>query len=96
MHDVSGGGTLVALAKMALGGNIGVKLIADALTDAGAAFGEGQGRYIVTIAGKAPPATSVAARRLGTTGGNTVAGVTLASLRAANEGALPAMMQGKI
>ena len=48
VHDVSGGGVLVALAKMALAGNIGVTLVADALPDAGAAFGEGQGRYIVT------------------------------------------------
>ena len=96
VHDVSGGGALVALTKMALAGNIGATLVAEALPDAGAAFGEGQGRYIVTIAGTAPPAIGVPARQLGTTGGDTVAGVTLAGLRAANEGALPAMIQGEI
>jgi phosphoribosylformylglycinamidine synthase len=95
VHDVSGGGALVALTKMALAGNIGATLVAEALPDAGAAFGEGQGRYIVTIAGTAPPAIGVPARQLGTTGGDTVAGVTLAGLRAANEGALPAMIQGE-
>ncbi|OYU34285.1 phosphoribosylformylglycinamidine synthase subunit PurL [Novosphingobium sp. PASSN1] len=96
VHDVSGGGVLVALAKMALAGNIGVRLVADALPDAGTAFGEGQGRYIVTTPGDAPPTVGVSARRLGTTGGDTVAGVTLAALRAANDGALPAMMKGEI
>jgi phosphoribosylformylglycinamidine synthase len=96
VHDVSGGGLLVALAKMALAGDIGVTLMTNALADTGAAFGEGQGRYIVTTPGEVPPATGVPTRRLGSTGGNMVAGMKITTLRAANEGAVPAMMKGEI
>ena len=94
VHDVSGGGVLVALARMALAGGFGVVLDPGALAGAAAAFGEGQGRYLVTLpAGAAPP---LGARRLGVTGGDMVGGVSLAALRSANEGALPAMLKGEI
>ena len=90
VHDVSGGGILVTLARMALASNIGATLEPATLATAAAAFGEGQGRYLVTSSGAAP----AGALRIGTTGGTTVAGVAIADLRAANEGALPAMLGG--
>ena len=48
VHDVSDGGLLVAVAEMALAGGIGATLeqIGDHMT----AFGEDQGRYVVTSA----------------------------------------------
>ncbi len=60
VHDVSDGGVAVALAEMALAGNLGAKvsltgyweaLEQDDLSYAAEAFGEGQGRYIVTVKG---------------------------------------------
>jgi phosphoribosylformylglycinamidine synthase subunit PurL len=96
VHDVSGGGVLVALARMALAGGIGITLDTTALPDAAAAFGEGQGRYLVTMPADAMCDPGVAARRIGMTGGTLVAGVTLADLRDANEGALPAMLKGEL
>ena len=47
VHDVSDGGVLVAIAEMALAGNIGagVRLLESSVT---AWFGEDQGRYIIT------------------------------------------------
>jgi len=96
VHDVSGGGTLVGFARMALAGGIGAALTPGALPTAAAAFGEGQGRYIVTTAGDTAPTASVPVQRIGTTGGASVAGVSLDTLRAANEGALPAMLKGEL
>ncbi|MEY2882558.1 MAG: phosphoribosylformylglycinamidine synthase subunit PurL [Pseudomonadota bacterium] len=95
VHDVSGGGVLVALARMALAGNIGVQLEAGGLDTAAAAFGEGQGRYIVTMKDSLQDAP-VLMIRLGTTGGDTVGTVPVSALRAANEGALPAMLKGEL
>lgn len=46
-HDVSDGGLLVAVAEMALAGNIGCKLTIDD-TDSGFWFGEDQARYVIT------------------------------------------------
>jgi phosphoribosylformylglycinamidine synthase II len=96
VHDVSGGGVLVGLARMALASEIGATLAPGALATAAAAFGEGQGRYIVTTPGDAAPAAPVPMRRIGTTGGAHVAGVSLDALRAAHEGALPAMLKGEL
>ncbi|WP_439532117.1 phosphoribosylformylglycinamidine synthase subunit PurL [Polymorphobacter sp.] len=92
VHDVSDGGVLVALAEMALAGGLGAET--EAMT-AAAAFGEGQGRYLVTMPEDwtffdAP----VPLRKIGRTGGDAVAGVPLAALRAAHTGALPAMLEG--
>ncbi|WP_336958407.1 phosphoribosylformylglycinamidine synthase subunit PurL [Sphingobium aquiterrae] len=88
VHDISDGGLLVTVAEMALAGKIGATL--DPLGTA-AAFGEDQGRYVVT----APAGTAIAgALRIGTTGGDSVAGVALADLRAAHEGFFPALMDG--
>ncbi|MFZ4689876.1 MAG: phosphoribosylformylglycinamidine synthase subunit PurL [Polymorphobacter sp.] len=96
VHDVSGGGVLVGLARMALASGIGAALEPGALATAAAAFGEGQGRYIVTMASDAVPDAAVPMQRIGTTGGTSVGGVALDVLRAANEGALPAMLKGEI
>ncbi len=52
MHDVSDGGLAVAIAEMALAGNIGATMrLAGPITTADTAahvFGEDQGRYLVT------------------------------------------------
>lgn len=92
VHDVSDGGLLVAVTEMALAGSIGAEVEA---MSAGAAFGEGQGRYVVTVpAGATLPSGPVRTRRIGCTGGDAVAGVSLAALRAVHEGALAAMLNG--
>lgn len=50
VHDVSDGGVLVALAEMALAGNVGAEVDLTAPRPvASSAFGETQGRYIVSI-----------------------------------------------
>ena len=96
VHDIADGGALVAVSEMALAGGIGVQF-GDALATTGAAFGEDQGRYVVTLrAGTSIADAPVAMTRIGLTGGDAVGGVTLAALRAAHEGAFPAMMSGEI
>jgi phosphoribosylformylglycinamidine synthase len=86
VHDVSDGGVLVTVAEMALAGNIGAQL--DAMTTA-QAFGEDQGRYVVTAAdGVSIPN----ALRIGTTGGDSVMGKALNTLRSAHEGFFPTLM----
>jgi phosphoribosylformylglycinamidine synthase len=80
VHDISDGGLLVALAEMALASGKGVAL--DASLSAAEAFGEDQGRFVVT----APAGVAIeGATRIGTVGGSTVAGVELSALREANE-----------
>jgi phosphoribosylformylglycinamidine synthase subunit PurL len=86
VHDVSDGGLLVAIAEMALAGGIGAKL--DMLNTKNA-FGEDQGRFVIT----APLKLEIdGAFQIGTTGGNSVAGATLDALRTAHEGFFPALM----
>ncbi|MBU6251845.1 MAG: phosphoribosylformylglycinamidine synthase subunit PurL, partial [Alphaproteobacteria bacterium] len=88
VHDISDGGLLVAIAEMALAGRIGAEV--DALTTA-EAFGEDQGRYLVTTAADA---VIEGALRIGTVGGDSVSGVALDTLRTAHEGFFPALMNG--
>lgn len=88
VHDISDGGLLVAVAEMALAGKIGAEL--DQLTT-GQAFGEDQGRYLVTTAADTVIAGAV---RIGATGGSSVAGVALETLRTAHEGFFPKLMNG--
>ncbi|KPL67732.1 phosphoribosylformylglycinamidine synthase [Erythrobacter sp. SG61-1L] len=89
VHDISDGGLLVAIAEMALAGDFGAQL--DVELTAASAFGEDQGRYVVT----APAGVEIpGAQRLGTVGGNAVAGVSLADLRAANESFFKDWMEG--
>ena len=98
VHDVSDGGPLVAIAEMALAGNIGAVLTTDTpdadFPTAAAAFGENQACYIVTLKRGGFVEAPVLLRRLGTTGGTLVGQVRLDELRAAHEGALPAMLKG--
>ncbi len=94
VHDLSDGGLLVAIAEMALAGNVGAKL--DEL-DHVRAFGEDQARYVVTTANSdallaAALTAGVSARRIGVTGGDTLVGITLSDLRAAHEGFFPGLM----
>jgi phosphoribosylformylglycinamidine synthase len=80
VHDISDGGLLVALAEMALASGKGCSL--DAPLTTAQAFGEDQGRYVVT----APAGTDLpGAVRIGTVSGTKVAGVEVAALREANE-----------
>lgn len=89
VHDVADGGLLVALTEMALAGNIGVTL--DAPLTTAQAFGEDQSRYVVTT----PAGVELdGAIKLGTTGGQAVAGVPLAALREANEAFFCDWMEG--
>jgi phosphoribosylformylglycinamidine synthase len=100
-HDLSDGGLLVALAEMALAGNLGAEPTAEG--DAAFWFGEDQGRYLVTLAEsglllKAAEQAGIPARRLGRTTAEstlTVPGarpISLQRLREAHEGWLPAYM----
>ena len=106
-HDLSDGGLLVALAEMALAGNIGASIaLPKNISAHGFCFGEDQGRYLVTVAKPkaesllaAAGAAGVPALILGESGGNalTVDGgntISLSKLRAAHEGFLPALMNG--
>ena len=98
-HDISDGGLLVAVAEMAMAGNVGADLTIDA-TSAGALFGEDQGCYLLasadpaTVLGAAADA-GVPAVVIGATGGHalTLNGnnpISVQDLRSAHEGWLPA------
>jgi phosphoribosylformylglycinamidine synthase len=109
VHDVSDGGLLVALAEMAMAGEIGAQLLAapNSIVPHAFWFGEDQARYIVTVS--AADAGLVLAKmkgagvpctRIGTTGGDAiaVAGETpmaIEKLRSAFESWLPNYMNGK-
>jgi phosphoribosylformylglycinamidine synthase len=106
VHDCSDGGLWVAVAEMALAGDIGADItLGDSGLPAHAAlFGEDQGRYVVACAADRAAAIADRARRagiavrpLGTSGGRelTVDGaqaISLDDLRAAHEGWLPRFM----
>jgi len=102
VHDISDGGALVAIAEMALAGNIGVETsLPNVPNPAAILFGEDQGRMLVAtndpeaVVAAATDANLFAAR-VGTTGGDAVkvAGnvVPLADLRTAHEGFFPKLM----
>ncbi|MCA1662237.1 MAG: phosphoribosylformylglycinamidine synthase subunit PurL [Novosphingobium sp.] len=87
VHDIGDGGLLVAVAEMALAGDIGAQL--DAM-DTAFAFNETQARYLVTYPADAPlDRAEVPFEKIGTTGGDALrvngAALLLADLRAANE-----------
>ena len=77
-HDISDGGLLVALAEMAMGGNIGAEILVPGKTMEdfiAQYFGEDQGRYIISVQKSGVDAIlarasqeGVAAVRAGTTG----------------------------
>jgi phosphoribosylformylglycinamidine synthase II len=110
VHDISDGGLVVAVAEMALAGNIGARLYGAPafLTEHGFWFGEDQARYVVTVkpdqvddlAARAK-AVGVPIRRIGVTHGNalTLPGerpILLDALRAKHEAWLPAYMAGGV
>ncbi len=103
-HDVSDGGLLVAVAEMALAGDVGADI---AVPDGERQpldwlFGEDQGRYVIQTADaeavlEAASGAGIPAIVIGGTGGTslTVAGqdpISVSTLREAHEGWLPAYM----
>jgi phosphoribosylformylglycinamidine synthase len=93
VHDLSDGGLAVAVAEMAMASGLGA--IVEVALDAASAFGEDQGRYLVT----APAGVVIdGATRIGTVGGDTLLlngeTVTLAELKRTHEATLPAMITG--
>jgi phosphoribosylformylglycinamidine synthase len=105
-HDVSDGGLLVAVAEMALAGDIGADVtVPEPVEPLAWLFGEDQARYLVTTA-DAPALLARAAKAgvpasaVGRTGGRslTVNGrtpISLDELRGVHEGWLPAYMAGQ-
>ena len=105
-HDVSDGGLAVAVAEMALAGDMGVVLAAPPADRSphGWLFGEDQGRYVIAATAaeageilKDAARAAIAAIIIGETGGDalTLAGsapISLAALRIAHEGWLPDYM----
>jgi phosphoribosylformylglycinamidine synthase len=101
-HDISDGGALIAIAEMALAGNIGVEIsLPQVPNPAVILFGEDQGRALVTT--KDPEAVvalateaNIFAAAIGKTGGDAVSGpgfaALLSDLSEAHEGFFPRMM----
>lgn len=109
VHDLSDGGLIVALAEMALAGDIGAMLTAELFgTDPHALlFGEDQGRYLVTSTDgealqHAAHAAGVPITFVGTTGGQALVAeeggldVALTRLRESNEAFFPQLMGGEL
>lgn len=101
-HDVADGGLLVALAEMALAGDIGCAL-EDAVGDAGFWYGEDQARYVVAanrpeLFEEKARAAGVPYMKIGTTGGNSLslkvntAPLPLSVLKVLHESWLPDYM----
>jgi phosphoribosylformylglycinamidine synthase len=98
VHDCADGGLLVAVAEMAMAGRVGARVTLPAGSPAAVAFGEDQGRYVITVkSGTTLPACPVPLVRLGTVGGNAVAveghgAQQVDALRLAHEAFLPGLM----
>jgi phosphoribosylformylglycinamidine synthase len=101
-HDISDGGALIAIAEMALAGNIGVEIsLPQVPNPAAILFGEDQGRALVTTSDPGAvialaTEANIFAAPVGKTGGNAVSGpgftALLSDLRAAHEGFFPRLM----
>ncbi len=103
-HDVSDGGLLVAVAEMAMAGDVGVRLSAGPREIPGHAywFGEDQGRYLLAVADSgtlvhAAEAAGLAALRIGHSGGADLTlpdggTISVDRLRAAHAAFFPAFM----
>jgi phosphoribosylformylglycinamidine synthase len=91
VHDIADGGLIVTIAEMALAGKIGATL--DVALTTASAFGEDQGRYVVTTAAGVEVPGAV---KIGTVGGATVAGIAIDTLRTAHEGFFPALMDSEL
>ena len=100
VHDLSDGGLAVALAEMAMSGGIGAEVSANKdYTAAQWWFGEDQARYVITVSPEQieafnriiaegpeiPEAEMVGFTRIGTVGGDSLLGQSLADLSAAHE-----------
>jgi phosphoribosylformylglycinamidine synthase len=109
VHDLSDGGLLVALAEMAMAGEIGATIDAppDDIPPHAYWFGEDQARYIVTVPTAKVDAVLARARdasvlvsRIGTTGGDVLAvqgerALRVSDLSQRSETWLPAYMAGE-
>jgi phosphoribosylformylglycinamidine synthase len=103
-HDVSDGGLLVAVAEMALAGNVGVHLsrLPPGLDENAWWFGEDQGRYVLAVTDAAAvmlagDEADVPVIRLGSATGDRITladgtGVDLTALRQSHERFFPAWM----
>ncbi len=103
-HDVSDGGLLVAVAEMALAGNVGVRLSSGPRDVPSHAFwfGEDQARYVLAVAEfaaviRAAEAAGLQAARIGTSGGQDLTlpdggTISVRALRAAHERFFPEWM----
>jgi phosphoribosylformylglycinamidine synthase len=110
VHDLSDGGLLIALAEMAMAGNIGAKLDVAAASIVPHAwwFGEDQARYVVTVADDQVEgilaktgAVGVPCVRIGTTGGDALAiageqAIAVTKLSQTFEHWFPAYMRGEV
>jgi phosphoribosylformylglycinamidine synthase subunit PurL len=106
VHDCSDGGLLAAVAEMALASGIGAVLRPPppGLSATAWAFGEDQGRYVVTVPKGSLDDTllcAVALRKVGETGGDRLSApfmndVPLADLRRAHEDFFPSLMRGEL
>jgi len=108
VHDISDGGAAVAVAEMALAGDIGATIGAtmDERSPTGMIFGEDQGRYLVTTTdpdavSERAMATGCFGLPIGRTGGRTLrfafdgaplTEIPLETLRRAHEGFFPRLM----
>jgi phosphoribosylformylglycinamidine synthase subunit PurL len=98
VHDCADGGLLVALAEMAMAGGIGATVGPAGPHKAAWAFGEDQGRYVLTVpAGSTLPPCPVPLTRIGTTGGSALVvegmgGQDLGALGLAHQAFLPELM----
>jgi phosphoribosylformylglycinamidine synthase len=106
-HDLSDGGLAVALAEMALAGNLGCLLADPGVPRHAQLFGEDQGRYVITakpalaqaILRDAEP-LNIPARFLGVTGGTDLvladgSAIGVGELRQLHEHWFPTYMSGK-
>ena len=109
VHDLSDGGLLVAIAEMALAGDLGVQLYSyeGKLPAHAAWFGEDQGRYLIAVGPRDAEEVVERAKLLGLpgrivgkVGGRLLAlkgepDLALADLRATHEAWLPTFMSGR-
>ncbi len=103
-HDVADGGLLVAVAEMAMAGDVGVRLSTGPREIPGHAywFGEDQGRYLLAVADsgalvRTAETAGIAALRIGHSGGADLTlpdggTISVARLRAAHAAFFPAFM----
>ncbi len=89
VHDISDGGLLVALAEMGLAGDLGCELSTE--LDTVQAFGEMQGRYVLTTSNGAALENAIL---IGKVSGTAVAGIPLSDLREASDSFFRDWMEG--